>query len=1317
MTNRKFYWSVFSILCIINLLVLQAFSAPDAPKDAAVAAGQKDMAQVSYELPADGPLPKTYLVTLAIVDPKNTDWIISTFIAGEPRTVTEENKGKFTETWDGLDENYMPVPPGEYAVKGIYMPAKKWGIDDSWHAVTPKFSEELSAWHPNPDEKVPKSLFGGDTCGSPMRDVAVGPNGVAVFHYQYLENGMGTPMFDLKKPIGPEQFIKAFPSGGAAGGNCATTDGETIWAFSTDGGPKYVYRPDGRSFGKSPGCNRANSYAPEGWVTAMACLKDETAKKTFVYIAQRGKIAEIKHPNWTDYSESGDEFINKITVHDGDDGKILATLPVAKPQGLSVLNGRLYVLHSDEKGYAVSSVKLQNGIPEGQMQTAFKVPASISPFDLETDSKGRFYLSDSKANKVYQLDARGKILLTYGKLPVQKPGTFDPESFMAPEKLATWKDEKGEDRLIIVEVAGPNRVTEWSTEKAVMLRDFTSFQSLANGGFHGLDPAHPEHLYIAGQQDWLIRFKGDYKKHTWSIDAVWPDVSGINKGVVIRTNGNLYIAGGQSGNVYRLAGDRWLLSAGIIRKEVDKNPVYFLWHDANGNGIAEDDEMTPAQMPGNLMTYHGQNWLEDLSFLAIGQGSRDVWRLTPEGFDKHGNPIFKEWKKVLTDPTFEARAKGVVDAIYGGNESGDNFSSDWMQADGSLKEGFWVQARSGFNFDANTGSQHKLSYYAPDKDGSFKQKWRVGRTALQWTARRGEIYGAMRIHRPINGLISVIDQTRCGVLLYTQDGLYVDTLFPDGRSLPVDKGGIYLLPGEFFVGSVFPNEENGKIYFCLGKYTPLLFEAEGWSLKENPVKPMKSVQKTVTLSSSQIASPPEIALSIRGGAGTAKLARFSPALGGAVLDGSMTGWETCEPVKYGSDKDQAVEVRCLYDADHVYLRWHARFSGVFEPKDLPPLPRIFTHDQLSNTLDFYFQGDPEAKPGSTNGRPGDARFVFGIFKNGGKTEPVGVGMYPSWNGKGQAVPQKYRTPVGEASFAHVGLIEGAKYGYVIDEDKKGYVLAVSIPRSAIPALKTEFGSKLRTLVNFSANFGGHNKFWWANSDASASKETYDEPSEARLYPGSWAPVQFKGIEKGITIRKWLICGPFGGPGAEKLTWDPNGNMPGTDKNWKDATTEFCEAQKYPPDDQKVDMKAVFKGEIIKGYWNDPGEVRWREANIAELDTRVILGGGGQVWYAAAWVFAPAATELEFEFQGHPQTFLRWFLNGEKIETGKYADVPSGHDNCLMASKTVQLRQGWNQIMFRIYCCGYSPSRAGLVLKGSPDKLWPLKLSAEPPQPK
>lgn len=1271
---------------------------------------------VTYQLPVDGTLPKTYCVTLAITDPKNPDWIVSTFVAGQPRTVTADNQGKFTETWDGLDENFMPVPPGDYAVKGIYTPAKQWRVDKEWHAVTPKFIGAATAWVPTTEQWEKPLPFGGDPTRAPLGDVAVGPNGVAVFGYVYLENGTNNPLFDLKKPVNYDQFIRAFNSGGAGGGTSCTTDGETVWAFSTDGGKKFIYRADGKPFGNGIGANRSHVYLPEGWVTAMANGKDESGK-TIVAVAQRGKILEVQNPHeqHKHYSESSTVAVDKITLHDGVDGKVLGEIPVTKPRGLAVQGGKLYVLHAEGDGWSVSAAKLSAA--EKSFQKVFSVPAEIKPADLEIDSHSRFYLSDTAANKIYQLDVSGKISKTFGRLAMQKSGAYDPETFMAPEKLATWTDAGGNDRLIVVENAGPNRASEWSAD-GKLLREFMTLQTQCNDGYT-FDPEHPEHLYIAGQQGWLTRFKVDFAKGTFAVDAVWPDVGNdprsmhLDKPQFIRANGISYIASARSYNVYRLAGDRWLLSAALLREKTGDKWTTAFWNDANGNGKIDNDEIRNAEFPGHFTTYHGQNFSDDLSMIAINQGGHDIWKLTPSGFDAHGNPIFKEFTKLVTDPIFEARKDGKADSVHGGNELADVFSSDWMQADGSPGADLYVQARGGKNFSANEGAQHKITRYIPDAKGGYQLKWRVGRSALDRVAERGEMYGGMRIHRPINGLLSVVDQSRCGVLLYTDDGMYVDTIFPDDRRGFNQKvAGVYPQPGEFFAGTILPNKDNGKIYIAMGKYTPTLFEVEGWSLSENPVKPLTTVQKEVTIAAAQIAQPPEIALTLRGGAGTAKFAHFAPALGEAALDGSMAGWESVQPIVFQADKNQTVEVRCMYRPDQILLRWHARTAAKFAPKPLPPLERIFTHDQLSDTLSFYVQGDANAKPGGKpEGRPGDARFVFGIFTQDGKPAPVVLGMYPEFSGLGKASPQIYRTPVGSATFAHAGAVEGAKVSHAIDDDGKGFVIVAVLPRTAIPRQTQPFAGGFKTLVNFEATFAGHTKFWWANSDGSASRETYDEPTEARLYPGSWAPAQFQGLDGGVLVRNWLICGPFGGPGAEKFKADPNGIMPDTKKDMKTAVREFCEAAKYPPDEGKIDFKAVYKGEQLTGYWNDPREARWKPATVADLDSRVILGSGAQVWYAASWIHVPAATELEFQFQSHPQTFLRWSLNGEAVPKLEYKGVKN--ELRQTASKVLTLRAGWNQIQLRGYCVGYTPFRAGLILNGAPEKLWNLTLTTVP----
>ena len=1270
-------------------------------------------ATVKYQLPTDGPLPRTYCVTMAITDPTNTAWIVSQFVSAEPRTVTAENGGHFEDTWDGLDDNFMPVPPGTYGLRGIYMPADKWEVDGEYHSITPQFVGGAAAWLPSREQWNKPEPFGGDPCGQPLMDVDVGTNGCAVFYYGYLENGLNNPMVDLNKPLGYEQFLRAFGSGSAAGGSATCTDGQSVWSFSTDGGPKFVYRADGKPFGTGRGAGRANVYLPEGWVKAMSAWRDQTAGKSYIYVAQHGRIMETA--TWPFYAESDKDFVDKITVHDGDDGKVIAELAVRDPRGLVARTGVLYVLHASATGYAVSFAALRDGKPDGALQQLFAVPAGIDPFDLEQDSHSRFYISDRQANKVHQLDRTGKILHTYGRLAGQSPGRYDPLSFMSPGKLAAWTDASGQDRLIVVEHAGPNRVSEWSAD-GKLIREFMSLQTQANSGY-AVDAENPGHLYIGGHEGWLTRFNVDYAKGTWTVDAVWPSVGtdplapGLDHPRLVNLNGHKYLACGRSLNIYRLAGERWLLSAAIIRQQTNNQSLCWLWHDTNGDGSVQAEEYrdTPLELPGWLLRYWGEQWLDDLSLLAMNQAGPDIWRLAPASFDAHGNPVLGKWEKVLTDPVFEARTHGTADAVHGGNELDEKFSSDWAMAIGSPQDGYYVNARGGPNFSANEGAQEKISRYVPDGKGGYALRWRTGRKALQGLARAGEMYGTIFLERPINGLLSVIDQSRCGVLLYTEDGLYVDTVFPDGRRFPPTVAGLYPQPGEFFAGCVYPNRTNGRIYFGMGKYTPLLFEARGWSVTETPVKPLATIQKSVTITAVQIASPPEIVLSLRGGAGTAKVARFAPALGGAVLDGSLAGWETCDPVRFQAGKDQTVEVRCLYDPEHLYLRWHARLATPFEPRQLSPLEGIFTHDRLADTLSFYVQGDSNAKPnGPIGGRPGDVRMVFGLFNDGDQRKPVALGLYPTWQSPGKASPMTYRTPVGKVEFAHAGPINGAQLRDVIDPDGKGFVLTAAIPRSAIPGLPP-FAGGVRTLVNFEATFNGHNKFWWANADGSASRETYDAPTEARLYPGSWAPAQFQSLGDGVLLRNWLICGPFGGPGAEKFTYDLQGILPGSNKDYKQAGREFCDAMKYPPDDATVDTNLAVKGELVRGYWGDPGLVRWHAAKTADLDTRIVLGPAAQTWYGATWIHTPADTDLEFQFQGHPQTTYRWFLNGQKVLEG---EIP-GEPGKAAVKKVLALRQGWNEVLFRGYCVGYPPFRAGVVLSGTPEKLWTLRLSGTP----
>ncbi|MGE9290163.1 MAG: hypothetical protein ACQKBT_04180, partial [Puniceicoccales bacterium] len=626
---------------------------------------------VNYQLPVSGPLPKTYLVTLAITDPDNPDWIISTFVSGQPRTVTEDNQGHFSDIWDGLDENYMPVPPGTYGVKGIYSEAHFWPVDDEWHSITPKYTGGISGWLPDPENPqhwqspIP---FGGDPVNQPLVDIDVGDNGVAVFYYKYLENGLNNPMIDLNQPVNDEQFLRAFNSGGAAGGFSVTTDGETVWATGEEGGPRFLYRADQKPFGKDQGAHRKRVTVSEGKVTSIDSWTDPSTGKSYLYASLRGKweIAQDPRHKYGKYEESTKDRINQITTYDGSDGAVLNQVAIENPQKVVSTGESLYVLHQENTRWQVSRIAVKDGLPFGSWATVFAVPPELTPEDLELDSTGRFYLSDPNANKVFQLSETGEILRSFGRLAEQNPGTYDPLTLMSPQKLATWQDHTGKDRLIIIEADGPNRASEWDVDTGELIREFPTYQTKANSGY-AIDPEHPTHFYIPGQNDWITRYLFDYKNHEWTIDAVWPGVpsgqrKGMEKPVAIRANnGTLYLASERHLLVYRLSDDgkRWIKSAGIVSRDQD----LFLWHDANGNGQVEDEELRPTELPGKVLTYHGQRFLPDLSYIAPAQHGRDVWRLAPSYFDDYGNPVYEKWERVLTDPIFEARANGDVDAL------------------------------------------------------------------------------------------------------------------------------------------------------------------------------------------------------------------------------------------------------------------------------------------------------------------------------------------------------------------------------------------------------------------------------------------------------------------------------------------------------------------------------------------------------------------------------------------------------------------------------------------------------------------------------
>jgi hypothetical protein len=1112
---------------------------------------------VTYQLPADGPLPKTYRVTLAVTPADDPSWIVSTFVAGEPRTVTDENQGLFTDHWRGLDENDMPVPAGEYAVKGIYMPARTWGMDGQYHSLTARYVLAAGdSWAPVPerDDRFPPVF--GHAFGNVV-DVQVGAGGRAGFLGSYIENSWNPFLVDLEQPVGWGQVLEKYDSFGTDGGSAVACDGELIWAGKEDAEQGFVYRMDHAWGPDRTGFGVPGKYLPEV-PRSMLAWEDPASEASFLYVVQPS-AGEVRTFDGKDPAAPEGTTIRVA-------GMSQAIAPDRQQPGLG-----LYVLHRIQStggtSWLVSRAPLSQGEPSGDSEVVFTVPDTITgPVDLETDGEGHFYLLDEQASQLYQLDETGAVLGTFASGSQQTPGSYDHGVFMSPHRLAAWRDQDGVDRILVVERSGPGRISEWSAG-GELLREWFLIQN-ANVGGYVADPTSPRHLYITPNYPasgrGLIRFEIDYDTSAWSVDAVWPDIcrwdgafpGGIMYPRVIDRDGIKYLAfagGHLAGNgahmIYRLDGQRWIPSAGIVEDEAGEKSW---WHDANGDGEVQPVEHAdnPANLPSD--NWWGHIFLDDLSLVVTEQTGwlqgRRVQRLAPSWFDEHGNPVYDgyAWETLLTDSVYEAKSEGTADALYGRNEVAEGWGG-WERVAGSMEDGFYVADSSGpgnpggIDTAGATFSQFKLSRYVPAAEGGFEMLWRVGRKAWR-LLEPGQVYGTHHVGEAVHGLVGTFDSN--GLYhVYTDEGLYVDTLMMDAFRHGVETGGMYSHSGESWFGQHFLHPETGVVYLLLNRTALGVYEVKGW--EPGLVSPLELETTTVSLRAAHMRRANEHALDVRGGAGEARVAKIvgSHRPDGPALDGSMAGWSTAPAARFQADGSRQVEVRAMFDAEHLYLRAEVSLDQGFDPKRVDDLTALFTREAASDTVSVYLQGDRDAGPDRVAGRAGDVRFVLGVVEGDGGPRPIVLGMYPTYFGSGEPQPRTYSGPSGTASFEHVAVLDTTRAGHAIDQDGDGFVIAAAIPEADIPLL--DLSTQPITQIDFEATFGGVDKIWWANALLVDNTDTTDDAAAARLYPGAWVQGMFVGLEppsEGLQFRYDAGSLTDVGDGGPVTSWpDASGN--------------------------------------------------------------------------------------------------------------------------------------------------------------------------------
>lgn len=822
------------------------------PVHPSLGAGEKGV-QVRYQLPYEG-TDRAYSVTIAAAPASNPDWLASTFVAGEVRMANSTNLGVFTETWNGLDDNFMPVPQGDYIFKGIWAPAQKWGVDGQYHALVPEYvASPGDSWTPPAGQGHRFPPIHGHVF-EPIYDISIGSGGKAVFLSGYIENWRNPFLVDLNRKVGIEQVVRTWSSAGRSGGQHVAYDGKDVWMIRFN----EVYCHTNPRFG-SVRTRRGQRVASLGtgtrYPTDMAVVRGVDGSPR-LYICEPHE--------------------NRVIVLDGVTGDRLHHLGLPGVRAISAVGRRLYVLNREGNQWGVSVMHPdKDGYQEPERILSF--PDGPEPRSLAVSPKGVIFTI--RGRRVLGYGSDGEVILVIGK-DKKLFGKYDPGVLVHPRKVRIWVDAEGNVRILVTETGGAMRIGEWSGRDGTLLRHWNLCQNAA-GGFC-LDPDRPEHIYSTSlNTPELLRYEVDYGTGAWKVDSVWEGLCNRNMEEkfpggrlfpqLIQLNGHKYLcfAGGAfraygAWMVYRQEGGRWLPSAAFVKNR--------WWHDPNGDGRLQEEEFleTPNQGAG---TYWAGKFLPDLSIVEIRKGGHSVRRLEPARFDGHGNPVYlgNRWQDMISDQAAEnirfGRA-GKLPPLYGGNEVGDRFW-DWSDAtqgrDGSIYVAgvYKPDGITGYKFDeaGQVCAQWKLSRWIPD-GAAYRQKWRVGRKAFG-KAERGEVYATMHISEPVYGLLGMHDGN--GLYhVFNTDGLYVDTLMYDRfRFGNMTHGGMYCHSGGSYFGRHYLNKQDKQVYIFMGRASNNIYRVPSW--KPGLTTPIRFERHRLHVDASSIASPPPHVRKLRTG--------------------------------------------------------------------------------------------------------------------------------------------------------------------------------------------------------------------------------------------------------------------------------------------------------------------------------------------------------------------------------------------------------------------------------------------------------------------
>ncbi len=1100
-TSREFFWTATRAWGDIKLLN---------KGDIEVREYVSDDGQIAGTIPIRAEIPKDAArFTLAIND---ANGIRIRNLAGDciPEDYSVEVKGdkRVVEVkWDGLDDTGKLVPPGTYSVLGL----SHKGIGSEY---------ELCYYNPGtPPWPTAKGdgAWGADHC-APKCIAQAGEWIIASWPFAEGGSGiMGIGPDGLKKwgeKRGAEQlaaddkFVYAIPAGWHIKENYIIRLDKKTGAYKPFelNGKELPFEYPIKDAVKDPKAGNVTGIAVNDKVIAIA-LNDQATEQV-----NRPEALEDRNGESESVEAMGMlAFINKETAQLINKVKIPVLEAIAfnsKGNIFGICKGKVFAID----------------IKTGKL-TPLKTPGLGEASAITFDSDDNLVVTDigqDKQVKAYSLD--GKLVYTCGKKggrPIR--GKFDPQAMLKMSSVAV--DAKGQ--VWVVESWDfPRRISVWNPKDGALVIDYIGNTGYAGTGCY-LHDDNPELAYVGP-----IEIKLDRKNKTWSVENIlWvPDIDAgesfpLSPGshaqcqrftaeINGKTHEYLFVPPYRDYQGYVIFMERkgkWqpvsaITTAGAVsgkfahHGQVVEEPSgefaglnsydSVIWNDTNKDGKLQrsECEIFPAAVPGTdkkrgeMSIPMGSGWGERIGkdFVFYANKSKDpdagIYRYAPVGFTKDGAPLYsaKSMQKI----------------------SDENGRGDMVPLDkDSLLSLSWGNNAYISAIDTATGN-FKWKYPNPYPGVHGSHRATMPKPGLLIGPLK--IVGVAEVNDEI-GKVFVMRGNLGQDFFMTEDGLYVGTMFQDGRVpaevLPDKEDRLAGMPMESFshggepFNGWFGRQDDGKIRMTTGfpRQAAMVLEVKGLDSistfklpdlkvtaqdiikanEDNLVRQAKLIQPksyTVKKFDGQWKEIPELTMARKGAPykGTAKMA---------------------------------------YDDKNLYLHYEIEDKSPWmnAGKDYT---RLF---KTGDAVDLFINVDPEMTKDAKRSNPaaGDVRIL--VSQLNGKPTAILTMTVDKTASEGKKVI--YQSPVMTKSHDRVEIMTDAKIK--LDKTSNSYTVEVAVPLKSI-GLKPAKGMKLKSDLGFISSdpTGQINtaRTYWSNKDTNLLS---DLPQESWFNPQSWGELVFE----------------------------------------------------------------------------------------------------------------------------------------------------------------------------------------------------------------